>query len=89
MGGDGQGTTRAAQRAREMGREGMQDTREARAARVDAAARLSEITTGKLGGKVVALVDVRRAYFYAPARRRVFVELPPEHYHPGDEHMPA
>ena len=39
---------------------------------------LSEIATGKRGGKVVALVDVRRAYFYAPARRRVFVELPPK-----------
>ena len=46
---------------------------------------LSEIATGKRGGKVVALVDVRRAYFYAPARRRVFVELPPENYQPGDE----
>ena len=48
---------------------------------------LSEITTGKRGGKVVALIDVRRAYFYASARRRVFVELPPEDYPPGDEHM--
>ena len=48
---------------------------------------LSEIATGKRGGKVVALVDVRRAYFYAPARRRVFVELPPEDYQPGDEHV--
>ena len=44
---------------------------------------LSEIATGERGGKVVALVDVRRAYFYAPARRRVFVELPPEDYQPG------
>ena len=48
---------------------------------------LSEIATGMRGGKVVALVDVPRAYFYAPARRRVFVELPPEDYQPGDEHM--
>ena len=48
---------------------------------------LSEIATGKRGGKVVALVDVRRAYIYALARRRVFVELPPEDYQPGDEHM--
>ena len=48
---------------------------------------LSEIATGKRGGKVVALVDVRRAYFYAPARRRVFVELPPEDYQPDDEHV--
>ena len=48
---------------------------------------LSEIATGKRAGKVVALVDVRRAYLYAPARRRVFVELPPEDYQPGDEHM--
>ena len=35
----------------------------------------------------MALVDVRRAYFYAPAQRRVFVELPPEDYQAGDEHM--
>ena len=48
---------------------------------------LSEIATGKRRGKVVALVDVRRAYFYAPARRRVFVELPPEDYQAGDEDM--
>ena len=39
---------------------------------------LSEIATGKRREKVVALVDVRRAYFYAPARRRICVELPPE-----------
>ena len=48
---------------------------------------LSEIATGKRGRKVVALIDVRRACFYAPARRRVFVELPLEDYQPGDEHM--
>ena len=48
---------------------------------------LSEIATGERGGKVVALVDVRRAYFYAPARRREFVELPPDDYQAGDEHM--
>ena len=33
----------------------------------------------------VGIVDVRRAYFYAAAKRRVFVELPPEDYQPGDE----
>ena len=43
-----------------------------------------EVATGKRGRTVVALVDV---HFYAPARRRVFVELPPEDYKPGDEHM--
>ena len=48
---------------------------------------LSEIATGEREGKVLALVDVRRAYFYAPARRKVFVELPPEDYQPGDEHV--
>ena len=48
---------------------------------------LSEIATGKREGKILALVDVRRAYFYAAARRKVFVELPPEDYQPGDEHM--
>ena len=35
----------------------------------------------------MALIDVRRAYFHAPERRGVFVELPPEDYQPGDEHM--
>ena len=34
----------------------------------------------------MALVDVRRAYFYAPSRRRVFVEVPPEEDQAGDEH---
>ena len=46
---------------------------------------LSEVATGKRGGKEVALVDVRKAYINAPARRRVFVELPPEDYQAGDE----
>ena len=35
----------------------------------------------------MAHVDVRRAYFFAPSRRRVFVELPPEDYQASDEHM--
>ena len=48
---------------------------------------LSGIATGKRGGKVVALVDVRRACIYASARRRIFVELPPEDYQPGFEHL--
>ena len=32
---------------------------------------LSGIATGEREGKVLALVDVRRAYFYAPARKNV------------------
>ena len=48
---------------------------------------LSEVATGKRGGKDVSLVDVRRAYLYAPSRRRVFVELPPEDYKAGDENF--
>ena len=48
---------------------------------------LSEIATSEREGKVLALVDVRKAYFYAPGRRAVFVELLPEDYQPGDEHM--
>ena len=48
---------------------------------------LSEVATGERGGKVAALVDVRRAYFHAPARKRVFVELPPEDYQPSGEHV--
>ena len=31
------------------------------------------------------VVDIRRAYFNAPARRPVFVEIPPEDWEPGDE----
>ena len=67
--GTDKGTTREAQHAREVGREEVQDAREAGAARVDVAP------------------GAARVYFHAPARRRVFVELPPEDYHPGDEHV--
>ena len=35
----------------------------------------------------MAVLDVRRAYFYAPARSGEFVELPPLDYQAGDEHM--
>ena len=48
---------------------------------------LSEIATGEREGKVVALVDVPRAYFHAPARGKVFVELAPEDFQLGDEYM--
>ena len=34
---------------------------------------------------MVSVVDVRRAYFYARARRKVYVELPPEDWQAGDE----
>ena len=37
---------------------------------------LSEIATGGRGRTVVAFVDVRRAYFYAPSCRRVVVDSP-------------
>ena len=37
---------------------------------------LSKIVTGKREGKVVALVDVRRAYFYVPARGTAARGLP-------------
>ena len=46
---------------------------------------LSEVAT--CSGKVVALVHVPKAHFYAPARRRVCVGLPPEDYQAGDEHV--
>ena len=50
---------------------------------------LSEVATGKRGGKVGAFVDVRRAYFYAQSGRRVFVELPSEVHQAGDEPIHA
>ena len=94
MGGDRQGATREAQIAREVGCEAKEYKTHARPELCALSTPLealkvvlSEIATGKREGKVVALVDVRRAYFYAPARRMVFVELPPEDYQPGDEHM--
>ena len=33
---------------------------------------------------VVAIIDIRRAYFYAPTKRRIFVELPVEDWQEGD-----
>ena len=30
-------------------------------------------------------VDVKRAYFYAPSRRAIYIEIPVEDYEPGDE----
>ena len=32
-------------------------------------------------------IDVKRAYFYAPARRPVYIEIPIEDYEDGDEMM--
>ena len=46
---------------------------------------VSMAASGKGRGNVVSVMDVRRAYFYAPARRDVYVELPPEDYQRGDE----
>ena len=46
---------------------------------------LSRAATGEHRKKAIAIIDVRRAYFYAPAKRRVFVELPPEDWVDGDE----
>ncbi len=36
---------------------------------------------------VLLSVDVKRAYFYAKARRPIYIEIPVEDYEPGDEHM--
>ena len=47
---------------------------------------LAQIATGNRERNVVALVDMRRPYFYAPSRWRVFVERPPEDYQVCDEH---
>ena len=46
---------------------------------------LSEAATDATEDTVVSVVDVRRAYFYAAARRKVYVELPPEDWEEGDE----
>ena len=33
----------------------------------------------------LATIDIKRAYFYAPARREVFIEITDEDKEPGDE----
>ena len=32
-------------------------------------------------------IDIKRAYFYAPAERPVYIEIPVEDYQPGDENL--
>ena len=44
---------------------------------------LSSAATGDTANRMVAFIDVRRAYFYAPAKRKVYVELPEEDATPG------
>ena len=38
-----------------------------------------------LGDRVVAVVGIRRAYFYAKSRRDTFITIPAEDWEPGDE----
>ena len=57
MGGDRQGTTREAERVREVGREGIQDTRKTRVVRVDAAA--GGVESGAVGGLHGLIVEER------------------------------
>ena len=46
---------------------------------------LSQAASSDNKDQVVLIVDVRRAYFYARATRRVFIQLPEEDWEPGDE----
>ena len=48
---------------------------------------VSHCASGRRKRRCICIVDVRRAFFYAAAKRRVFVKLPAEDYQPGDEHM--
>ena len=88
MGGDRQGTAREAQCAREMGCDGIKDTRQTRAVCVDTAIGGAQKSCylrsqrGEREGKGLALVDLRRAYLYTPALRKVFVELPEDYQGP-------
>lgn len=38
-------------------------------------------------GEIVMINDVSRAYFHAPAKRKVYVQLPKEDQLPGEEHL--
>ena len=42
----------------------------------DAASRIKEV--GPLSEVCVMVIDIKRAYFYAPAQKDIFVRLPPE-----------
>ena len=33
----------------------------------------------------MAVIDIKRAYFYAPVKRDVFIKIPKEDFEPGDE----
>ena len=40
---------------------------------------------GASQGKRLAVVDVKRAYFYAPSRREIYIKIPPEDCFPADQ----
>ena len=48
---------------------------------------MSQVASTGRSDTVLTIIDVRRAYFYAAAQRRVFIELPAEDYRQGDEQM--
>ena len=48
---------------------------------------LSLVASSGRPDTTLMIIDVRRAFFYAPATRRIFVELPEEDWQPGDEAM--
>ena len=48
---------------------------------------ISECAHGQEEGKRMAVVDVKRAYFYAPTRREIYIKIPEEDMMPGDEDM--
>ena len=48
---------------------------------------LSHTASTAESDQVIAIIDVRRAYFYAPTHRNVYVELPVADWQPGDEQM--
>ena len=46
---------------------------------------LAKCAHGQKEKKRLAAVDIKSAYFYAPAKRRTYIELPPEDIEEGDE----
>ena len=48
---------------------------------------LSLVASSGRPDTTLMIIDVRRAFFYAPATRRIFVDLPEEDWQPGDETM--
>ena len=76
LGGHEQGNLRVPEHKISMGRKGIQHRTQARLVQCNITSGGSEAASSSQKGTVLLVIEVRRAYFYARARRRVYIELP-------------